>query len=97
MAGPKLFQSFSSSNLSGCGECLPTNSTVVNLPRIPGLYQSAKLDPVSPNSPLLPPTGAAIIPLPSYGTPYHSQRTPRFSVRSGRTFQSSLKNQLNSF
>src|SRR5262249_53291713 len=88
--GAKLFQSFGEDRTSGCVEFLPTNCTVVSWP-VQAIPQSASCIDMPAGT-----TGAAARPESSYGAPYHSQCTPRFSVRSERNFQSSLKNVLNS-
>src|SRR4030095_12317155 len=94
-AGAKLFESLPLrlATTSGFGEFLPTNCTCVRSVHVlvkllvPGLEVQEILRKALSSFPMT----RASKPVCSHGLPYQSQRSPRFSVRSGRNFQSSLK------
>src|SRR4030095_6766482 len=101
--GAMLFQSLPQNVLLGSGEPLPTNSVVVRvgllLLQFPtlGFHITLKSDPEHPKSADWPPVKRPPSPVVSYGTPYLSNRIPRFKVRLFRTFHVSLKNRSQSF
>src|SRR5580692_1532140 len=91
-----FFQSFLYTSVPGFGEFFPTNWNTVMPARAPGFIQPLKSRPEIPNPAAPPPTAAAARPLGEKGTPNHSYRNPRLSVRFLLVLKSSLAKISNS-
>src|SRR5262249_10066776 len=77
-------------------EFFPTNWNTVSVDLTPGFIHPLKSRPEIPKPAPPPPTAAAASPSGENGTPYHSYRNPRLSVRFLLTLKSSLAKISNS-